>query len=220
MSKSFTLDPHYKNETPKSLRNIEWEMSSLKKEHNYFTKLLKEVEERLLKEAKEKAIHIEKEAYERGFAQGEKDGFEFGHRRVEILIQQFQNLLEEINKIKIAFYRQFENDLIRLILTIVRKILHYELSLNKDVVIETLKEALKFVVDRQKITIHLNPIDFQYLTSSTFRTSLLKDDLKGVELLEDPNITRGGCFIETSFGDIDATIEGQLRKIEEFVLEK
>ncbi len=220
MSKSFILDPYYQKRGAKSLKNIEWEVIPSKVSSNYFNKIIKEVEDRLLKEAKDKAIHIQKEAYEKGFAQGERDGLEFGRRRFDILVQQFKNLLEEINKTTIFFYKQYEDDLINLILTIVRKILRYELSLNKNVVVETLREALQFVVDKQKIIVHLNPVDFQYLVSPAFGMPFLKDEIKGVELLEDSNVTRGGCFIETSFGDIDATIEGQLKKIEEFLHEK
>lgn len=219
MSKSFTLDQFYQKEVPRSLRKIEWDVFSSKDDSNYFTIHLKEIEDRLLKNAKERAIHIEKEAYEKGFSQGERDGLEFGRRRAEIFLQQFKNLLEELDKTIKIFYKQCEDDLIYLMFTILRKILHNELFLNENVVIETLKETLKLVVDRQKIIVHLNPVDFQYLTSPTVGIHFLKDDFEGVKLLEDPNITRGGCVIETSFGDIDATIESQLKKVETFLFE-
>jgi len=29
----------------------------------------------------------------------------------------------------------------------------------------------------------------------------------------DPSITRGGCFLETPYGDVDARVETQLEKI-------
>ena len=33
---------------------------------------------------------------------------------------------------------------------------------------------------------------------------------QGLKIVEDPGIQRGGCLLETSFGNVDATIDGQL----------
>lgn len=220
MFKDFILDPSFKTEIKKHLRNVEWDIIPSKEGSHCFGQFIKEIENKLLKGAKDKAIHIEKEAYEKGFAQGEKDGFEFGRKRFEVIVQQFQSILEEINKEKKSLYSKYEEDIINLILSITRKILHFELSLNKDIIIETLKETLRNIVDKQSIFIHLNPIDYQYLTSQPFGLPFLKNDFECLKLISDPNITRGGCLIETSYGDIDATIENQLKEIEKFLLEK
>ncbi len=40
------------------------------------------------------------------------------------------------------------------------------------------------------------------------------DNIENVNVLEDPNIEKGGCIIETDFGDIDARISAQLDEIE------
>jgi flagellar biosynthesis/type III secretory pathway protein FliH len=43
--------------------------------------------------------------------------------------------------------------------------------------------------------------------------SLDAEDPEGIKLVSDSSLRRGGCLIETSFGDIDATIEGQLDQV-------
>ena len=39
--------------------------------------------------------------------------------------------------------------------------------------------------------------------------------LGACELAADPAVTRGGCRVETAFGEIDQAIETQMRRIEE-----
>ncbi|ETZ18367.1 Flagellar assembly protein fliH [Borrelia duttonii CR2A] len=41
------------------------------------------------------------------------------------------------------------------------------------------------------------------------------DFIENLEIVEDVNIGKGGCIIETDFGEIDARISSQLDRIEE-----
>ena len=41
------------------------------------------------------------------------------------------------------------------------------------------------------------------------------ENLDSIHFEEDPGIDCGGCYIHTSYGDVDARIEEQLRHIEE-----
>jgi flagellar assembly protein FliH len=45
------------------------------------------------------------------------------------------------------------------------------------------------------------------------------ENVKSVTVLEDATVDRGGCIIETDFGEIDARIAAQLKEIEERILE-
>ena len=57
--------------------------------------LLKEVEERerYVKQIAEKTDNLEKDAYEKGFAQGEKAGRELGEKRLDSVIKSFNGVL-------------------------------------------------------------------------------------------------------------------------------
>jgi flagellar assembly protein FliH len=77
----------------------------------------------------------------------------------------------------------------------------------------TLQEAFQQVVDRKRVIIHLHPMDYQYLLDHPEGFPFLHAEDKGVKVIEDSTITRGGCFLETSFGEINATIESQFDEI-------
>ena len=180
-------------------------------------KALKRAKERALsieKEAKEKALLIEKEAYEKGFAQGEKDGLELGQKKSETVLDSFRQILLELERLHRDLYKEHEKEMVRLILAITRKILRHDLPLPEEVIKETLRAAFQHVIEPRKTAVHLNPRDHQYLLSHPDDLPCgQNEEAKGIRIIPDPSITRGGCFLETSFGDIDATLESQLDQI-------
>jgi len=216
LSKRFSLDPLFQKTSKGVLKKMDWAIIPSQTPSTPFHSMIKEVESKLLKEAREKAIFIEKEAYEKGFSQGEKNGLELGRQRFDIIIQHFSHLLEEIKRKREELYQFYEEMLVRIVLVIAKRIIHQEISIHPEAIVDTLREAFQYTVDHHKIIVHLNPSDYNYLSSH----SSLGRDFNGIELKENPKINRGGCYLETSFGDIDATIDGQFSEIESFIWEQ
>jgi flagellar assembly protein FliH len=180
-----------------------------------FGQSLKELEERILKEVKNQSLRIEKDAYEKGFAAGEKDGLELGFRRFETVLQSFQKVLEAIQGYQREFYRKHEREMMQFLLTLVRKILRQEVPHAEEVITATLREAFQYVEERNKVRVHLNPKDCEFLMTHPDRLPfpLSAESSEGVKIVADSSLLRGGCFLETSFGNIDATLESQLDQV-------
>lgn len=197
-----------------------WPQLSAKKFSPQFGQHLKEIEAKVLQQAKERILVLEKEAYEKGFAQGEKNGLELGQKRIETMIHQLNNLLTEIERQRVDLYKNYEKEMVQLVLSIAKKVLHHEVNIQEDVVAFTLREAFKFVADQKKVVVHLNPVDYQYLLSHRDRLPFAGEEMRGIKMIEDQAITRGSSLLETSFGDIDATIETQLDQIASLIWQK
>ena len=45
------------------------------------------------------------------------------------------------------------------------------------------------------------------------------ENIKGIVVLEDSSVEKGGCIVETDFGAIDARISSQLNELEEKIME-
>jgi flagellar assembly protein FliH len=213
LSKKFTSDCYDQAPIQEATFEMMWPQLQPKVYSSSFQQSMKEFEAKALKQAKEKALFIEKEAYERGFAQGEKDGLEMGQKRLEAILLQFKNILLEIERQREDLYRTYEKEMLQLVLSLSKKILHREVSLHENIILTTLQEALQYLVDRKKVIIHLNPADYQYLLTHPESSPLALGDQGKVRVIEDHSITRGGCFLETPFGKIDATIESQFEEI-------
>jgi flagellar assembly protein FliH len=178
-----------------------------------FEQNLGDIEAKVLKQSKEKLLILEKEAYEKGFAQGEKDGLELGQKKNGMIIQQMQNLLAEMERQRNALYRNHVREMIQLILKIAQKVIHRETLSQEGILVQNLEQAIQQAVDRKKIFVHINPADTQCLQGHPELEAFFREEDRGLKMMEDPSIQRGGCLLQTSFGDIDATIENQIDQI-------
>lgn len=161
-----------------------------------------------------KLARLEKEAYEKGFEQGQKDGLSLEKKKMEEMGRQFEALFTEIADLKAHIYSESEIELLKLSLVIAKKIIGSEVRTNKAIIRNTVQSALKFVADKRKIRISLNPEDMEDV--QRFLPELSKLISSGqFQLTEDNAVEKGGCLIETGFGKINATIDDQLGVIGE-----
>jgi flagellar biosynthesis/type III secretory pathway protein FliH len=86
----------------------------------------KEAED-IIKEAQEKAALLEQDAYEKGFAQGEKDGFELGGKKATKVIENIENFLIELSHLKKEILRHYEKEILDLIFAIAKRITHQQI---------------------------------------------------------------------------------------------
>jgi flagellar assembly protein FliH len=157
----------------------------------------------------EKLARLEREAYEKGFEQGQKDGLSFGERRIQETVGQLEALLRAMTGLKKQVYDEAEAELLALSLEIARQIIRREINTDPSVVTRALREAFQYLGDQNQVRISVNPADMKELQSVLPELAQLHK-LERFELVEEPAVARGGCMLETGFGRINGTIEDQL----------
>jgi flagellar assembly protein FliH len=220
LSKEFTPDSPRPEVTKRSSFHPTWPELLPGNTTSSFQQYLGGIEEKVLKEAKKKALFIEKEAYEKGFEQGERDGLALGQKRIETTIQQLKELLLEMRGQQEKFWKAYEKEILELIFSIAKKVIRHEIELHPNIITATFREAFQYIVERDKIVVHLHPVDYQYLLAHPEQIPFILNDQEGVKVIEDHSITRGGCLLMTSFGEIDATIESQFDEIVSLVVQR
>ncbi len=158
---------------------------------------------------------IEKGAYEKGFAAGEKAGFEFGRSKADALFNGLGTILNDIALFREKFFKQCEKEIVDLTFAIANKVILCEVESNKEIVIEGIRNALKLVVASSEITIRVNPKDLEVINQYRDEFSRYVSGVKGLVLEGDEGIARGGSVVETNYGEVDSTISGILAEIEE-----
>ena len=161
---------------------------------------------------KSKISRLEREAYEKGFAQGQKDGLDLEKSKMEEMGKQYEALLAELRDLKIHILRDSEGEMLRLIEIIAKKIIGEEIKTTEAVIRHSIKSAAKFLTDKRKVRIIINPDDMEEVKKMLPDLSRLT---KGgnFQLTEDPSIGKGGCMLETGFGRVNATIEDQIDEL-------
>lgn len=171
------------------------------------------------KETEEKVKQIEKDAYERGYKEGHEKGFKEGEQEVERLIQNIHAIISKTIEKRNEIIEESETQLINMVLLIAKKVIKVISENQKNVVINNVMQALLKLKGGGDVIIKVNPDDLE-LTSShkeTFQKRL--EQGRNIAILEDTTVDRGGCVIETDFGQINARISSQLHEIEEKILE-
>lgn len=158
---------------------------------------------------------IEENAFQRGYAEGQKIGFESGIKKVDPVIHSLRQALVQLQNIRQEIHQEIEKELARLALAIAKKIVCHEVRTKQETVVCVAREALSRVENPGKIKIKLNPEDLQFINNTKSQFSQFLHNVDHIRFEAADCIERGGCLIETDSGDIDARIETQFQAIEE-----
>jgi flagellar biosynthesis/type III secretory pathway protein FliH len=166
-----------------------------------------------LKTVEEKTAVLEQEAYEKGFAQGEKDGFELGEKRAIKVTENIEKIFEGLKSLKLDMLKQYEKEILDLIFSIAEKVVHHQINSKEESVKDAIFKALNLVVEKSQVVFRVNPDDYDLVEKLRPELFSKHNDLKSITVNSDPCISRGGCLLETVNGDVDATVETQLETI-------
>lgn len=159
-------------------------------------------------------MSIESEAYANGFSKGEQDGLETAREKIQRAIDSLAKAAEDLTRLQQTIARDSEARLVELALAIGRKIVGYEITANREVVVTIAREALKSVGNMQEVTLKMNPADLRFLEENHPSLSQLAPHISRVNLEAVDSIESGGCVIDSPCGVVDAQIDSQLKLIE------
>ncbi len=162
----------------------------------------------------DRLARLEREAYEKGFEQGQKDGLSLGEKRVQETLGQMEKLLHAMTGLKKQVYDEAEAELLRLSLEIARQIIRREVTTDPSVVTRAIRAAFEYLGDQNQVKVSVNPEDMKEVQRMLPDLAQLQR-LERFELVEDRTVARGGCTLETGFGRINGTIEEQLAMLGE-----
>ncbi len=170
------------------------------------------VEEILIESEKKIEIAV-KHAYERGLAEGFRMGTEKREKELASSAEALRKLTHETENIRKSILERGEARVLNLVIAVARKVIHQEVTTDRDAVLSVLREAVKSVLDRDRIKIRLNPRDHERMSKLTPTLISGFEGVRSMTLEADEAIGPGGAVVETAFGEVDATIEQQLEEI-------
>jgi flagellar assembly protein FliH len=156
---------------------------------------------------------LEREAFAKGYAQGERAGIEAGGKRAEAMLRRVAQTLTDLASLRETLIQQTERQMVQLAITIARRIVHREVSLDPELIAAMAHVALRKLGTSSPATIKLNPEDYTVVAHEGERWGGGQ-----VTVVPDPSVARGGCLVESEFGRIDASIERQLEEMSRALL--
>jgi flagellar biosynthesis/type III secretory pathway protein FliH len=164
--------------------------------------------------AAEQQRMVEKKAYGEGFTDGKQAGAEESRKEMADMLHQCRRAYIELEKYRKEVYLNAEAVAVELAMAATRKLVHFEVSANPEIVIAVIRDALTRIVDQERIAIHINPADAETVNNAMETFAGVVKSTDSITFASDPGVSPGGCHIVTNFGEIDASIDTQIAMVE------
>ncbi|MCS4249796.1 flagellar assembly protein FliH [Pseudomonas sp. BIGb0164] len=159
---------------------------------------------------------IRQEAYNEGFAAGEKDGFRSTTLKVRqeaeaalsVKLASLECLMGTLFDPIAEQDSQIEKAMVGLVEHIARQVIQRELVLDSSHIESVMREALKLLpLGVGNVRLYINPQDFEQVKALRERHE------ETWRIVEDASLQPGGCRVETEHSRIDATVETRISQI-------
>lgn len=158
----------------------------------------------------QEALARERAAREEGRREGERAGREEIARRGAELA----SVIAALRQAREELLREGELAAVELALTIARRFVDNAALLGSDLIRQTIKSAVRLIVEKDKVVIRVNPDDLEEVRGHQDDIIFIGDGIGKLEIRRDRTIDRGGCVVETEAGNIDARIDSRFSEIE------
>ncbi|TFY89703.1 flagellar assembly protein FliH [Pseudomonas nabeulensis] len=198
-----SFDPHVPEPEPEPVEELPVESEEVP---------LEEVQPLTLEEVEA----IRQEAYNEGFAAGEKDGFRSSTLKVRqeaeaalgVKLGSLERLMRGLFDPIAEQDSQLEKAMVGLVEHIARQVIQRELVLDSSHIESVMREALKLLpLGVGNVRLYINPQDFEQVKALRERHE------ETWRIVEDAALQPGGCRVETEHSRIDATVETRISQI-------
>lgn len=215
------------NAAPKSVRPFS--MTDIETAARRLLLRAQQQSEALLAEAQVEAQALRQQAATQGHAQGREQGYQQGlaagqaagleqalsenRQRIDQVFSALCAATTEIEQSRHQLATQALSEVIELALSIARRVTKRQGAIDPEVLAGNLQEAMKLVVHRADLRIAIHPEQRQALDDLLPRLQLQWPALQHVQLIENPDITPGGCRVYSRQGMVDADLSSQLDRV-------
>ncbi|MCQ2599772.1 MAG: flagellar assembly protein FliH [Treponema sp.] len=175
--------------------------------------------ERIIAEAQAERDKIINESKKQGYDTGYEAGYQDGQKEAERLVERMHNILDNVMKRREEILSETEYQIVELVVLMARKVVKIISENQKTVIMNNVLQALKKVKGRGDVTIRVNLADAKLTTEHIQDFIDRVEAVKGITVVEDTTVEKGGCIVETDFGAIDARISSQLTELEQKIME-
>jgi len=158
---------------------------------------------------------LERQAYERGMADGVQQARAEAAALLERQCQLLASLVQELRLTRELWFKDAEEPIAGLAMAIVRKVLREHGEGLRNVIVEQVREAVAKAREGGPMKVLVNPNDAPLLEEAREAIATSFDGALTLQVEADPKISSGGCLVETPIRVVDARIEVQLTRIAE-----
>jgi flagellar biosynthesis/type III secretory pathway protein FliH len=159
---------------------------------------------------------IERDAFAKGYAQGERAGTEAGATRADAMLRRLTATLEELATLRSDMLHRAERQVVQLALALAHRMLQRELDADRGLLLAMARVALDRMGENARATIRLHPDDYAIVMTAREQGS----EADHVQVVADTSVGRGGCLVQSDFGMMDTGLDSQIREMARALLDQ
>jgi flagellar assembly protein FliH len=167
----------------------------------------------IVAEAQARAAEIEAQARDAGFEAGRLEGLAQVQAEAEASLASLAAGLAGFDAVREAEADRVERRAVELAIALAERIVHGALDAEPERIHDVVAGALRRVVERDRLTIEVNPDDADRVRAWCDAQTEL--DGGRVDVRAERRVPRGGCVVRTAEGEIDARVTEQLDRARE-----
>jgi flagellar assembly protein FliH len=167
----------------------------------------------VLAEARAEADMLREAARAEGYAAGQAEAM----ASLEPALAALGGAVEAVRAEQADHAEALERRAVELGLALASKIIAGTLAVEPERVVDAVQGALRGIVERERITVLVNPDDMEIVSGSI---EGVKASLGGIEhcvVEAERRVARGGCIVRTPVGDVDARVDTKLERAAEVI---
>jgi len=163
----------------------------------------------------QRLAEIERDAFIKGYAQGERAGGEAAGARAEAMLRRLAQTVDELGSLRNDILRRTERQVVQLALAIAHRMIQRELQVDRGMLLAMARVALDRLGEHAAATIRLHPDDFAIIAAAPDGTRASEH----VQIVADPVVGRGGCLVQSDFGLMDVGLDAQFGEMAHALLD-
>jgi len=150
----------------------------------------------------------ERQAFAAGYAHGERAGIDAASRQLDPIRDRLAQTVNALSTLREDVIYRTERQVVELALAIAARILHREISLDRELLLVMARLALERMGEVSSATIRLNPEDDAAARGG-------RDGWPGgvVTIVADPAVEPGACLVQSNLGQVEVGVDAQLREL-------
>lgn len=153
---------------------------------------------------------IEREGYERGFAQGRQAGLEMAEKEAMLIIGKLEELITEILSYKEELKRTIKPLVLEIAISIARKLTMKEIEEEPEIVVRLTEEAIKRIERQGMVRIKINPLLKELFERASPALLKLHEE---ITVETDPDLPPYGSLVISETQEVVTDIDEQLRAL-------
>jgi len=164
----------------------------------------------------------ENEGYQAGMAQAATEARQHSQQiaeQLQQLVQRLESGISQAQQDRLDLIDSVEPAVLKLITDSVEKIVRHEIKTDPRIVLRNIKACLRRIKDVNEVTIRVSPAELTFVKSQREELISCSECIHSAAIVDDRRVGSGGCIVESTSGDFDATVDTQLERITNRIME-